>query len=567
MHSLPPTTTSSSMPSRRSAGAGAKNRPQPANSSSAIFEAVYKRLELPVDRITPTYAPQHLVNTLAGGTEVELFDQGLTGSAGVLTVLRAMQKTPGLHSLALPQNGFTGEVLMGVLAGIVWIRKEGVAFADKMERLHLAGNKLEDDDLEMTCEVYVACIPAPPFVAHRVPHSLLTSEHNPPTLTHLYLNDNLVKLSPSTASILGSTLSSPTSTLKCLSLTSNPLQTPGLLSLLSHLSLPPLSPLRELHISTAHLTPDCVEPLAQWLEDAQKGGTRLQSLAINGNRIGIAGVRRLARTVIEGKCTGLLQLETWGNEFGPDDSGVDTNEMMDALDGLAPADEATKGRWKEADKELRKKEMGEGAVSNEEWNDMLLKAQKRNTVALNETRRAALLLLGKARVLFGGNAKQGGVDVEGIRRGVEGMNRPTFTAIPAAIPSYHHDLFNSPSPSSTPTTPFPFLRLPIELRIKILHSMVFHHASTVYHLYPSLSTGLVPPPPSTSLLVSPLTESQFLALLFHASSRNNLTKSIEMARAPKQACSWANEEGPEAEWMLRQTGCDRFQRSGVLART
>lgn len=280
------------------------------------------------------------------------------------------------------------------------------------------------------------------------------------------------------------------------------------------------------------MAPDVAEPLARWLEDPEGGGSRLQVLCLNGNKIGSAGLRRIARSV--GKaCTGLLHLEMFANE----------DEDEEELDPL---------RWREVEKALEEQESEEDV---EGWKERLEIAKGRNKTVFRETRLAALGLLARARVLFAGNPREADVDVEAIRRQVETLSNPD----------------QSPSPPSL--RPFPFLSLPIEIQVHVLRCSVLLSPSSTAHLYSPPTSN----PPTSS---SPLTEPQFLRVLSHAADRTTLAREANLLRAqlagtvpsiaPKLD-TWEYKDGrslgvvdrEEAvweEWMLKSTGCDRFER-------
>lgn len=303
----------------------------------------------------------------------------------------------------------------------------------------------------------------------------------------------------------------------------------GVLTLLRYLKLGPSTQLAQLHFSLCDLTPDCAEPLARWLEDPE-GGARLQVLCINGNSIGISGLRRIARSVISGKASSILHLESHANE---------------------PTEEQEE--WKEVNEALAAQETEE---DRKEWKERLEVAKERNKTVLKETRLAALGLLAKGRVLFGGNPREAEVDAGAIRRGVEGLD---IREDPYAFGSF-------PSLSSAA---FPFLRLPIELQVHILRCSLFLHPSHTAHLYrPLSSTEPVLSSPET--LSSPLTEHQFLNLLAHCASSSTLGLEMRIAAAggrvpslkQSRQDSWAGEASGSAweDWVLRKTECDRFAR-------
>ena len=338
---------------------------------------------------------------------------------------------------------------------------------------------------------------------------------------------------------LGKTLSSPSSSVRCFSLTNNPsIGTAGVRDLISHLRLAEgPSQLSQLHLSVCGLTPDAAEPLARWLEDPNGGG-RLQVLAVNGCSLSQAGIRRIARAVISGKASSLIHFECLAN------------------------DEAEPERWKEVTEALAVEETEEDRLK---WKERLEAAKERNKQVYKETRLSALSLVSTARVLFGGNAQEAQVNVSEILEGVE-SRRPG----------------DQNSMQQFPPQPFPFLRLPIELQVHVLRCLPLLRPSQSAHLYPSLNADA----PSPSLLdpatlSSPLTESQFLRILSHCANRSTLKMESRIVeaqiagRAPslnatRARPAWAEKKNGEMggegweEWFLRSTGCDRFERAGSL---
>lgn len=369
--------------------------------------------------------------------------------------------------------------------------------------------------------------------------SLLQSSPHPPSITHLYMTGNNLSLSLSSLpEFVGKTLSSPSSSVRCFSLTNNPsIGTAGITSLLKHLRLGEgPSQLSQLHLSVCGLTPDSAEPIAKWLEDANGGG-RLQVLAVNGCSISQAGVRRIARAVTSGKASSLIHLECLANDIG----------------------EAAE-EWTEVIEELETKEIAEDRTG---WKERLEAAKERNKQVYKETRLTALSLVSTARILFGGNAQEAKVDVSEIVQHVE-TTRPSD---------------NSALSQPFPFKPFPFLRLPIELQVHVLRCLPLLRPSKTAHLYPSLDSSSPLPQVDPDTLSSPLTESQFLRILSHCAARQTLTteRRIVAAQSAGQVPSlnpqrakptWAdqNEAGGEGweEWFLRSTGCDRFERAGSL---
>ncbi|BGP47948.1 hypothetical protein JCM10450v2_003815 [Rhodotorula kratochvilovae] len=438
-----------------------------------------------------------------GGTKrLDYFGGDVVGPDGAVLVLGSMEKSPGVTDIVLSQNSLGDDGMRELLVGMKRLRSRDIGA--HLQSINLSNCGLSDVSL------------------HLLTLHLLQPSPHPPSLRSLYLNYNNISLgAQSTLStlpeFLGTTLTSPSCSLRCLDLTSNSsIGTKGLTALLSSLKLAAgPSYLAELRLSVTGLTPDCAEPLAQWLEDPA-GGARLLVLTLNACSLGAAGVRRIARSVVSGQASSLLHLEALANGGGDEDD-----------------------RWAEVNAALVAQE------EDEDWTDEkgpLQEALKRNQQVYRETRLAALRLAGPARILFGGNAQERDGPAEGAE-------------------------------------PFPFLRLPIELQVHVLRCLVLLSPSSTAHHYPP--PGHSRPVASSSPLSSPLTEPQFLRLLSHCASRPTLLteRRIAAAHAAGEAPSLTTSSGARAwakpkdeqdvedgweEWFLRQTGCDRFERAALL---
>lgn len=263
------------------------------------------------------------------------------------------------------------------------------------------------------------------------------------------------------------------------------------------------------------LSPEAAEPLARWLEDPD-GGARLQILALNACGLGEVGVRRIARSVINGKACNLLHLECLANEEGDDE------------------------RWQSVNEELLEQEEGQDWS---DWKERLEEAKRRNQQAYRETRLAALRLVGPARILFGGNAVE---EENGDERSFPFLRLPIELQVhvlrclmllhPSSVahlyPSTRSDAAPPPAPKtrllSAPLTESQFLRL------------IAYSASR-----PTLTT------------------SRRIALAHLAGSAPSLNGPSGTGSWKKQAEDRDAGDGWE-EFFLRQTGCDRFERASPL---
>ncbi|GAA5928342.1 uncharacterized protein JCM15063_003855 [Sporobolomyces koalae] len=470
------------------------------------------------ERHEPTAYEWELFRARQGGTKrLDFFDAQLKGPDGATHVLKELQRSPAASSISLSQNELGDDGVREFLVGMKRLRGQDVGA--RLQELNLSDCRLSDVAL------YLLTL-----------HLLRPAPH-PPTITHLYLTGNNISLALSSLpEFLGKTISSAGSALTCLSFTNNPaIGTQGLIALLPHLNLGEAqSRLSQIHLSVCGLNPDAAEPLARWLEDPNGGG-RLQVLAVNGCNLSNAGVRRIARAVISGKASSLIHLECLAN--------TEDEPML----------------WQEVTSAL---EAGEGEEDRIGWKERLEAAKERNKQVYKETRLAALSLVSAARILFGGNAREAGVDVSEIVKGVD-SRRPQEQDVSQPFPP----------------TPFPFLRLPIELQVHVLRCLALLRPSRVAHLYPPLDPTLPHRLVEPGTLSSPLTESQFLRILSHCAQRSTMTIERRIAEAQEAGAvpslknvgarpAWAVQSEPGGEgwedWFLRSTGCDRFERAGSL---
>lgn len=339
---------------------------------------------------------------------------------------------------------------------------------------------------------------------------MLRPSPHPPSLKSLSLNNNQLSLGSrsSLASLpefLGTTLSAPACSLQALTLTSNhQIDAEALVGLLSHLDLSSgPSQLSEIRASVVPLSPTCVDPLVEWLE-RPTGGARLQVLALNSCQLSAAGVRRIQRSVIEGRSRNLLHLELMANDVAEDDAS-------------APSDPAP----------ISPDEAGEGL---QDWNTRFEQAMRRNRTAWLETRRSALALAAPTRILFGGEPRE-----------------------------------RSPADSPAADGSFPFLRLPVEVQVHVLRCLALLRPSAVAHLYPGSSTTLTEllSPVSEGQFLRILAHcasGATLALERRIATAGGAMPSLLSDAGTKTWKPLGSEPDPSSgweEWFLRSTECDR----------
>ncbi|SCZ99284.1 BZ3500_MvSof-1268-A1-R1_Chr3-1g05924 [Microbotryum saponariae] len=502
---------------------------------------------------------------------LDLFDHDLYGDRGAQVFLAALERSPGVETVNLSSNKLGDHGIMAITRGLKGLRSRGIGACLKVGCTTVLYLRVCIDRMTLHCisqEINLSGNNLTDVSFHLLALNLLQPSPHPPTVTHLYLTANDFRLSPSLAAFLGSCLSSPSSSLRCLSLTNNPtISSSGLLNLLQHLRLGTENPsqLSQLHLSVCKLTPDCAQPLARWLE-SPIGGGRLQALGLNGNGLSEAGVRRILRSVATGRAPSLVHVELFANELG----------------------EAKQTVWADviAELEAEDEETDEERAS---LKDRFERAKEMNKIVLKETRLAALGLLAKARVLFGQQS-----------HGISAISQATDRS-PSSTSSPNSRVEFAPSRDY-----FAFQHLPIEIRIHILRCTLDARPSSTAHRYtrcPSEFLNPISPEDGRPVLTSPLTEMQFLSILDYSASRQTLQTEIRLASAqipslaghhkgkkfgsagfstdPSRghshrpangtgngdrsgsATTGSTEDGEEvwAEWFLRATGCDRFQRS------
>lgn len=438
-----------------------------------------------------------------GATRIDFHDHGLRGPAGAITVLRAMEQSPAVTALTLSHNPLGDDGVRELLVGIKRLRARDIGC--HLEELNLPGCGLTDVSL------------------HLLALHLLSPSPHPPSLRALSLNNNQISLAANSTlsslpEFLAATLSAPESSLRSLTVSNNPhIDSNAFVELLSRLDLSTgPSQLAELRMSVTRLSPEVVEPLVNWLE-SPTGGSRLQVLALNSCGLGRVGVQHIQHAVVSGRIGNLLHLELMANEEITDGEHTDTiwSHVVDPLRSLAQA----------------------SGEDFHDWDARLKAALDRNRLAWLATRRAALALLGPARICFGGNAQEA-IAVEAGEA----------TAWPAAAP-------------------FPFLRLPVEVQVHVLRCLLF--------LLSSLPTiDAAASSPASHAGDAALTESQFLRILGHSSSRRTLAIERQIVLTQGLAPSLngtsgvgtkqqtADEPDPASgweAWYLRATGCDRVE--------
>ncbi|KAM0787745.1 hypothetical protein ACM66B_003802 [Microbotryomycetes sp. NB124-2] len=415
---------------------------------ASFFRSLLNPLQRPHGDAIAEFEWEQLRARQGGSKHLDFFDHGLEGANGAQIVLDALHKNPGATSIVLSQNRLGDNGLRALLVGLKQLRTNAVGA--RLREINLTSNGLTDVSL------------------HLIALHLLQPSPHPPTITHLYLNNNSFELSdPDLAKFFGSSLSSPQCSVQCLSLTTNPrLGSRGATALLSHVKLGSQSRFSQLHLSLCALGPSSARVVAQWLEDPE-GGARLQVLGLNANHIGSNGVRRIAESVISGRASSLVHLECLANDATPPLRNGSTEHDEDDDDYFVD--------------------------STTDWRSELDAAQRRNKIVLRETRTAALSALAAGRVLFGGNAREG---------------------------------------QNTDERAFPFTRLPVELRVHVLRCLVLLRPSLYALTYPPLSSGRVLSSTTSASQglqpSSPLTERQFLLLLEHCASPSSLATEIRI---------------------------------------
>jgi hypothetical protein len=124
------------------------------------------------------------------------------------------------------------------------------------------------------------------------------------------------------------------SRLSTLSLTNNPLDLDGLTSFLSRLEA---SELTELHLSTCKLPVEAADCIAKFLSG--NSSRRLEFLELNGNHLGVEGVRTIVDAIEESNFE-IVQVGLLANEEYPRVTGDDDDTRVTPREGYDPVQES-----------------------------------------------------------------------------------------------------------------------------------------------------------------------------------------------------------------------------------
>lgn len=353
----------------------------------------------------------------------------------------------------------------------------------------------------------------------------------PSTLQRLFLSNNKILLAPQgpLPSLLAAALSHPDSNLEFLSLISN-----ENISLDFLRSCTPTS-LRALQIDTCHLRD--YRPLADFLSH-KEGGGRLEQLRANGNYLGTKGVRRLARLVAEGRNTSLTRFELSANSVTnsrvpSDDEGDGDRGRREHRLGLSAASESSSSSSSEGEDPL---ELDDGVDASSVFMiPGLTKALSRNSVLKEMTQRSCLGFIPYVRVLMLASPKSGPAATEqefmrsiGDSTASSTRHSGALTMSTEALQRDHEQHSYKPLPGGShrrhPTTPFPWLQLPMEVRLVVLrHLGQLIEARQVIGLAAIIETRLPKKYKSDRIL----TQEQFVKLVDFAADRSTLLWNLD----------------------------------------
>ncbi|EGG00900.1 uncharacterized protein MELLADRAFT_92863 [Melampsora larici-populina 98AG31] len=211
------------------------------------------------------------------------------------------------------------------------------------------------------------------------------------SLNELYLSNNQISLSLQPSPLLY------INNLSVLSLTSNPIHGPSLVSLFRNPSFSPKA-LKTLHLSACALDSTVAFALSGWLEDSNRSG-RLEWLAVNGNNWGVIGCERIVWSLAKpGGNKNLLRVEMLA-------CNLPSNQSIDQFG--TPIDRPTEQEELETLKQMvefgtdLERAQARTEIDNDGgWKQLLERCELRNQVFRLAARRAALGVISTARIVL-----------------------------------------------------------------------------------------------------------------------------------------------------------------------
>ncbi|KAH9815419.1 hypothetical protein DFH28DRAFT_1082268 [Melampsora americana] len=295
-------------------------------------------------------------------------DTGLRGINGANIILSSLASNPFAQKLTLSHNHL----------GDLGLQHLIIRTHFKMKEVNLASNQITDIGFDTLVRQWTSSSSIEPQGTQcRCQYT---------TLNELYLSNNQISLSLNPSPLLF------INNLSVLSLTSNPLHGPSLVSLFRNPSFSPQA-LKTLHLSACALDSTVAFALAGWLEDSNRSG-RLEWLAVNGNNWGVIGCERIVWSLAKPNGNkNLLRVEMLAcvlSSQHPTEPDLDIeNQQLEELSQMI--EYGTQAERKQA-RTLIDNEGG--------WKSLLERCELRNQVFRLAARRAALGVISPARVVL-----------------------------------------------------------------------------------------------------------------------------------------------------------------------
>lgn len=301
-------------------------------------------------------------------------DTGLRGINGAKILIDSLASNPFAQKLTLSHNHL----------GDLGLQHLIIRSHSKIKELNLASNQITDIGFNTLVQHWLSATKN----RNQVQEDCECS--NSMSLNELYLSNNQITLSLKPSPLLY------INHLSVLSLTSNPIHGPSLVSLFRNPSFSPQA-LKTLHLSACGLDSRVAFALSGWLEDSARSG-RLEWLAVNGNNWGVMGCERIVWSLAKPNGNkNLLRVEmlacNLSSNHSIDQVGVDpTESQAQMLEDLSQMIEFGTDVERAQARTLIDNEGG--------WKLLMERCELRNQVFRLAARRAALGVISTARVVL-----------------------------------------------------------------------------------------------------------------------------------------------------------------------